>query len=96
MAIASEPLRKLGAELRCSLLLLRRDARLNDGLVDDCCKSEGKATHDTTANTFDPLGDTLQLSCGLPEGDNRGLGLKESCEKRSEGEAGYFIEPIEF
>jgi hypothetical protein len=46
--------------------------------------------------TLESAGDTFQTSFGLPEGDVRGLGLNESCEKRSEGEVGYFTDPREF
>jgi|LauGreDrversion4_2_1035121.scaffolds.fasta_scaffold1455828_1 hypothetical protein len=47
-------------------------------------------------DTLESAGDTFQTSFGLPDGDVRGLGLKESCEKRSEGEVGYLIDPREF
>lgn len=44
----SELLRKLDPAFRCSPLLLRREARLKDGLEEDCCQSDndgGKWQH---------------------------------------------------
>jgi hypothetical protein len=54
-----------------------------------------QTVHDYTAHTLDSPGDTRQPSFGLSEGEVRGRGLNESCEKRSEGEAGYLIDPRE-
>jgi hypothetical protein len=34
-----------------------------------------------STQTLESPGDIFQTSFGLPKGDERGLGLKESCEK---------------